>query len=218
MHGSGITDATLDESVSDYVAGRVDDRLQRPSHVYAWFDPVEPRPPQVAPPPDAEAAGLSRLLDTFVLPPAGVLPASPDQARAAVEGLSTRVQLIQGPPGTGKTTTTALAVLLRVLVGGRPGDVVLLSAHTHTALDNLMERIDRYLDTLQLIIDRKEATPVWREYEIALMDVMPYTLIYYPDRLDGVNKRVRDAKMDIRGEWVNLKDWWIARETATQPN
>ena len=56
------------------------------------------------------------------------------------------MQLIQGPPGTGKTTTTALAVLLRVLAGGRPGDVVLLSAHTHTALDNLLERIDRYLE------------------------------------------------------------------------
>ena len=138
--------ATLDENASDYVAGRVDARLQRPSHVYGWFDPVEPRPPAIAPLADAEAAALSRLLDSFPLPPANVFPASADQARAAVEGLGTRVQLIQGPPGTGKTTTTALAVLLRVLAGGRPGDVVLLSAHTHTALDNLLERIDRYLD------------------------------------------------------------------------
>lgn len=138
--------ATLDESVSDYVAGRVDDRLQRPSHAYAWFDPVEPRPPAAAPLPDAEAAALLRLLDSFLLPPGNVFPASPDQARAAVEGLSTRVQLIQGPPGTGKTTTTALAVLLRILAGGRPEDIVLLSAHTHTALDNLLERIDRYLE------------------------------------------------------------------------
>jgi hypothetical protein len=136
--------ATLDESASDYVAGRVDDRLQRPSHAYDWFDPVEPRPPTVASPPDAEMEALSRLVDTFLLPPANAFPASADQARAAVEGLATRVQLIQGPPGTGKTTTTALAVLLRVLAGGRPGDVVLLSAHTHTALDNLLERIDRY--------------------------------------------------------------------------
>jgi peptide/nickel transport system substrate-binding protein len=71
------------------------------------------------------------------------------------------------------------------------------------------QRIDRYLDTLQLIIDRKEAIPVWREYQITLMDVMPYTLLYYPDRLDGVNKRVQGAIMDIRGEWVNLKDWWV---------
>ncbi|VTU00084.1 Uncharacterized protein OS=Afipia broomeae ATCC 49717 GN=HMPREF9695_04147 PE=4 SV=1: AAA_30: AAA_12 [Gemmataceae bacterium] len=140
--------ATLDESVSDYVAGRVDDRLQRPSHVYGWFDPVEPRPPVVAPLPDSETTELQRLLDSFPLPPANVFPASPDQARAAVDGLSTRVQLIQGPPGTGKTTTTALAGLLRVLASGRPGDIVLLSAHTHTALDNLLERIDRYREPL----------------------------------------------------------------------
>jgi hypothetical protein len=142
--------ATLDENVSDYVAGRVDDRLQRPSPVYAWFDPIAPRPPAVAALPAAEEAALRHLVDTFVLPPAGVFPASEDQARAAVEGLSTRVQLIQGPPGTGKTTTTALAILLRILVSGKPGDVVLVSAHTHTALDNLLERIDRYLEPFRV--------------------------------------------------------------------
>ncbi len=136
--------ATLDESVSDYVAGRVDDRLQQPSHVYAWFDPVDPRPPAVTPLPTTEVSSLQQLVDSFLLPPANIYPASPDQARAAVEGLNTRVQLIQGPPGTGKTTTTALSVLLRVLAGGRAGDIVLLAAHTHTALDNLLERIDRY--------------------------------------------------------------------------
>ena len=136
--------ATLDENVSDYVAGRVDDRLQQPSHVYSWFDPVDPRPPAVVPLPAAEVDALRQLVDSFPLPPTNVYPASPDQARAAVEGLGTRVQLIQGPPGTGKTTTTALSVLLRVLVGGKSGDIVLLAAHTHTALDNLLERIDRY--------------------------------------------------------------------------
>lgn len=142
--------ATLDENVSDYVAGRVDVRLQRPSPVYGWFDPVAPHPPLVAALPDDEVAKLLHLIDGFLLPPAGVVSASPDQARAVVEGLSTRVQLIQGPPGTGKTTTTAVAVLLRILVGGRPGDIVLVSAHTHTALDNLLERIDRYREPFRL--------------------------------------------------------------------
>ena len=69
--------ATLDESVSDYVAGRVDDRLQRPSHVYAWFDPVEPRPPAVAPLPDAEAAGLSRLRGLVPAAAGGRVPGVP---------------------------------------------------------------------------------------------------------------------------------------------
>lgn len=138
--------ATLDENVSDYVAGRVDDRLQRPSHVYGWLDPVSPRPPAVSPLAPEQVAAYLKLIDSFLLPPTNVYPASADQSRAAVDGLETRVQLIQGPPGTGKTTTTALAVLLRVLASGKPGDIVLLAAHTHTALDNLLERIDRYRD------------------------------------------------------------------------
>ncbi len=138
--------ATLDENVSDYVSGRVDDRLQQPSHVFAWLDPVNPHPPAKSPTlSPAVSAALRELLDTFPLPPGNRAPASPDQARAAVEGLDTRIQLLQGPPGTGKTTTTALAVLVRILAGCRPGDTVLISAHTHTALDNLLERIDRYL-------------------------------------------------------------------------
>jgi hypothetical protein len=127
--------ATLDESVSDYVAGRVDERLQAASHVYAWVDPVSPQPPPATPVPAADLDAYRRLLAGFLLPPTGRFPASPDQAQAVLEGLDTRTQLLQGPPGTGKTTTTALAVLTRVLAGKQAGDIVLLSAPTHRALD-----------------------------------------------------------------------------------
>jgi hypothetical protein len=137
--------ATLDESVSDYVAGRVDERLQAASHVYAWVDPISPQPPPAAPVPATEIDAYRGLLAGFLLPPLGLFPASPDQAQAVLEGLDTRIQLLQGPPGTGKTTATALAVLTRILAGKRPGDIVLLSAHTHRALDTLLERLDRYL-------------------------------------------------------------------------
>lgn len=136
--------ATLDESVSDYVAGRVDDRLQGVSHVHGWFDPVTPQPPPVAPLPAIDIDAYRRLLAGFLLPPTGRYPASDDQAQAVLEGLYTRIGLLQGPPGTGKTTTTALAILVRILAGKRSGDIVLLAAHTHRALDELLQRLDRY--------------------------------------------------------------------------
>jgi hypothetical protein len=134
---------TLDESVTDFVARRVDDRLQGVYPVYGWFDPITPAPPPVLPPPTGEINRIRRTLESFRLPPADQLPQR-DQVQAVIDGLSTRVQLLQGPPGTGKTTTTALSVLLRIVCSTRPGDTVLLSAHTHRALDELLARIDRY--------------------------------------------------------------------------
>ena len=32
---------------------------------------------------------------------------------------------------------------------------------------------------------------------------------YFQDRLDGVNKRVMGAVMDARGDWLNIKDWYL---------
>ena len=69
--------------------------------------------------------------------------------------------------------------------------------------------MDAYLDRLPLILDREEAKPVWREYEALVADEQPYTFFWFPDRLDGVNKRLEDVVMDARGEWINVKHWWI---------
>ncbi|MCH8937584.1 MAG: hypothetical protein IIB90_17870 [Gemmatimonadetes bacterium] len=71
--------------------------------------------------------------------------------------------------------------------------------------------IDDLLSRLSAIVDRDEAAPLWKEYQHALAQEQPYTFFYYPERLDGVNRRLRGVEMDARGEWLNLKDWWIER-------
>ena len=72
--------------------------------------------------------------------------------------------------------------------------------------------LDRFLDTLQLIPDRKEAIETWRAYQCRLVQLQPYTFLYYPDRQNGVNRRLRDVEMDVRGDWQNIREWWIAPE------
>jgi peptide/nickel transport system substrate-binding protein len=72
--------------------------------------------------------------------------------------------------------------------------------------------LDLLLDSLPLVPDRAEAVPLWRRYQVRLGEVAPYTFFYYPDRLDGVNRRVRGVVMDARGEWVNFREWWVAPE------
>ena len=69
--------------------------------------------------------------------------------------------------------------------------------------------IDRFLDELPLVVDREEAKPLWSQYQALLVDEQPYTFFFFSDRLDGINKRLRGVQMDARGEWLNIKDWWI---------
>jgi peptide/nickel transport system substrate-binding protein len=72
--------------------------------------------------------------------------------------------------------------------------------------------LDQYLDTLQLILDRDEAYPVWQAYQARQMELQPYTYIYFSDRLEGVNRRLQDVVLDSRGEWAGLREWWIPEE------
>jgi peptide/nickel transport system substrate-binding protein len=73
-------------------------------------------------------------------------------------------------------------------------------------------RLDHLLDTLQLIVDREDARPFWRQYQEALLEEQPYTYIYFDDRLEGLNRRLQGVEMDARGEWINIHEWWIAPE------
>lgn len=77
--------------------------------------------------------------------------------------------------------------------------------------------LDRYLDTLQLISDREEAVATWRAYQRRLVQLQPYTFLYYPDRQNGVNRRLRNVEMDVRGDWQNIREWWIAPEDRRAP-
>lgn len=72
--------------------------------------------------------------------------------------------------------------------------------------------IDRLLDTLPVVTDREEARPLWEEFQRLIVEQQPYTFFYYPDRLNGVNRRIRGVEMDVRGEWVNIGEWWVPPE------
>lgn len=148
-NGEDIYDcATIDESPSDFVAGRVDQKLQHSqgNPVCQWLAPQNPQiPPQTA----LSASDLeqySNLLQT--LPLSNSKELDDKQIAAVINGLQTRIQLLQGPPGTGKTETTAIATFMRILARRSAGDIVLITAHTHTAVDNLLLRLDSLLPIL----------------------------------------------------------------------
>jgi peptide/nickel transport system substrate-binding protein len=70
--------------------------------------------------------------------------------------------------------------------------------------------IDRMIDSLNVTSDRRQAAPLWREYQQAIVQASPYTVLYYPRRLTGVSRRLHDVQMDVRGEYNTVAKWWIA--------
>jgi hypothetical protein len=131
--------ATIDESPSDFVAQRVEDALlqNERSPVNQWLDPVRPTIPSQRKVKPRERAEYNRILKSSTFPDGGKL--NPYQRIACLSGLDSRIQLLHGPPGTGKTITTAAAVLIRILARLEVGDIVLLTASTHTAVNILLE-------------------------------------------------------------------------------
>jgi peptide/nickel transport system substrate-binding protein len=77
--------------------------------------------------------------------------------------------------------------------------------------------LDRYLDTLQLIPDREDALPVWRDYQCRLMEVQPYTFLYSAKRKNGVGPRLNAVKIDTRGDLATVRHWWIAPQDRRTP-
>ncbi len=69
--------------------------------------------------------------------------------------------------------------------------------------------MDRLILALQRVTDRSQALALWREYQEALVEEQPYTFLFYQDRTTGVRNRMRAVEMDARGEWQNLRSWYL---------
>lgn len=155
--------ATLDTSIADFVAGHVEQRLLSGlgGHVGQWFDSEQPRIEPLQPVDPARMEFAEAAITSWRLPGAG-LTLSDDQAGAVRDGLSSRVQLIKGPPGTGKTATTAAAILIRAATLHAEGDVILVAANTHRAVDTLLERLADYRAEFSTFAKRNGGPAVFR--------------------------------------------------------
>jgi hypothetical protein len=68
-----------------------------------------------------------------------------------------------------------------------------------------------------LIPARIDAEPVWRAYQNRLVNLQPYTFLYFSDRQNGLNGRLQGVVMDVRGDWQNVREWWIDPQEGGVP-
>jgi hypothetical protein len=132
----------LIESVTDFTGRRCYNRLQtgKGAHVFDWFNPRSPSIPRLNSLPADQQNEYQDMLQHYNIKEEKTL--KDGQLEAVMDGLDTRVQLLLGPPGTGKTTTTATAILTRILECRETGDFVLLVGSTHRAVNELLTQLD----------------------------------------------------------------------------
>ena len=74
--------------------------------------------------------------------------------------------------------------------------------------------IDRLLDALGAAADDSEAQPLWEAYQRRIVELQPFTYLYFQERLDGVSNRLQGVHMDARGEWVGIGSWRLRDAAA----
>ena len=144
------------------------------------------------------------------------------QGDLAARGIRLRVR--QTEMGSFLTTARASAKQFDVLIAGIPGDLsfAYLSALFDTrqrggTLDYTGFHASSLDSLLRLATDAAAGEPrrrAWASVQAALDSLAPATWLYHARGVQGVSRRVRGAKMDLRGELVTVHDWSLAPRDA----
>ncbi len=73
---------------------------------------------------------------------------------------------------------------------------------------------DALLDRAAGAADRKDARPLWREWQALYREEQPITILYEERRLIGLNARVRGPAPPFLDPYQNLHEWWLATGTS----
>ncbi|RME00264.1 MAG: hypothetical protein D6814_03860 [Calditrichaeota bacterium] len=72
--------------------------------------------------------------------------------------------------------------------------------------------VDSLIEHGRAAANPAQAMPYWIAFQRLLLRDCPYSFLYLPDKLAGVNRRLRGVKLDVRGFLANVCQWWIPRD------
>jgi len=137
------------------------------------------------------------------------------QGDLAARGITVRVR--QTEMGSFLTTARAERKQFDVLIAGVPGDLSL--AYVSALFDSrqrggTLDYTGFHSPGLDTLLRAASAAPegddrrsAWSSVQRALDSLAPATWIYHAQGVQGVSRRVRGARMDLRGELVTAHEW-----------
>ncbi|MBT8403032.1 MAG: hypothetical protein KJP18_04175 [Gemmatimonadetes bacterium] len=73
--------------------------------------------------------------------------------------------------------------------------------------------LDRLLDSLPTTFDREEAGPLWQRYQERIVELQPFTYLYFSQRMSGVRSSLGGVELDVRGELMSAPRWYWEPES-----
>jgi peptide/nickel transport system substrate-binding protein len=70
---------------------------------------------------------------------------------------------------------------------------------------------DALIDSLAATADRDAAVDLWRRLQVIIRDEQPWTYLWHAPELYLMSESVQDVRMDLRGAFVGVTEWWIDR-------
>lgn len=80
-------------------------------------------------------------------------------------------------------------------------------AYAWTGIEDLA--LDSLLDALPEAPSPEAAKPLWDAYQLRLAELQPYMYLWFARRSVGLHSRVRDSRMDARGDYMGITEWWV---------
>lgn len=71
------------------------------------------------------------------------------------------------------------------------------------------EEVDKLIEELENVEDIEKAKPLIDKIQEIIYDDQPYTFIYENMKINGINKRIKNVKMNILSSFYNLFEWKI---------
>lgn len=137
------------------------------------------------------------------------------QADLAARGIALGIRQME--MGSFLTLARAHDKRFDLLLAGVPGDLALSyvsalfsSSQRGGTLDYTgyhSPALDRLLDAASEAAPGEPARTAWHAVQAALDSLAPATWLYHSRGVQGVARRVRDVRMDLRGELVTVHDW-----------
>jgi peptide/nickel transport system substrate-binding protein len=70
-------------------------------------------------------------------------------------------------------------------------------------------QLDELIDQARSLEDFLKQKPLWEKAQVIIHNDQPYSFLFEPKRINGINNRIKGVKLGVTDTFINLHEWWI---------